>query len=188
MTGHPNTMAGAILRPGQVAPIPPMDPSAPGVSVADVPVNVEFIPPDDPSDGFEATNTPMPTRRPPGFTSLSSAIWRPSGTPSDNLTLSRIARTSYGCVSAKEGRLCLGSSWQNSEISEATNNCLRNDRNVLEVTGCELDYDIEEVSFEDAVENRRGDRHPRAPLYVRLAHSRKAALAHLGSDFEALPA
>jgi AAA domain len=42
--------SGSVLRPGQIAPIPPMDPSAPGICAADVPVNV---PPDDPSNGFE---------------------------------------------------------------------------------------------------------------------------------------
>jgi hypothetical protein len=47
--------SGSVLRPGQIAPLQPMDPSAPGVRAADVPVveGVGFIPPDDPSDGFE---------------------------------------------------------------------------------------------------------------------------------------
>lgn len=48
--------------------------------------------------------------------------------------------------------------------------CLRNDQNVLEITGCEIDYDVEEVSFDDAV-NAAKEMGIQGLLYTSASHS-----------------
>ena len=111
----------------------------------------EFIPPDDPSDGFEATNDPHADATSPRVHVTFFSDFAAKRYTIDNLTLSELRERVMDASARKKDDL----PWLKLAKfgnKRSDNNCLRNDQNVLEVTGCELDYDIEEVSFEDAVE------------------------------------
>jgi hypothetical protein len=124
------------------APIQPMDPWAPGVRAADVPV-VEGIelgrPFDDPTNGFETAASDIDTRKVTvTFFQDEYASWLRS----DELTLPQLAEH-IRCQTAA-GKMDLP--WLKLAIfgtQRSKANCLRTNENVLRISGIEGDHDAE---------------------------------------------
>jgi hypothetical protein len=150
------------------APIQPMDPWAPGVRAADVPV-VEGIelgrPFDDPTNGFETAASDIDTRKVTvTFFQDEYASWLRS----DELTLPQLAEH-IRCQTAA-GKMDLP--WLKLAIfgtQRSKANCLRTNENVLRISGIEGDHDSGELSLDDAVAKIRRAR-VRALIYTSASY------------------
>ena len=142
-------------------PIQPMDPWAPDVPVVE---GVEFIPPDDPSDGFE-TASDINTRK-------VTVTFIKDETGQDmhrvDMTLPQLAaHIGYQTAASKMELPWLKLALFGDKRSEK--NSLRTNANVVQISGVEGDHDDGTLSFDDAVAKIRQTK-IRAMLYTSASH------------------